>query len=134
LQFRPRPANVERRFPKGEFRMKLNRIALLGLGAGALLALAGCSTPESRIQAACMKNGLMGDGGASTGQPQASPAEVKRQCECFTRNLKTNLTAAELNTVADRMSSTKAEERNQQNMPPEIAAKTMAAVKACAVP
>lgn len=115
--------------------MNFNRIALIGLGAGALLALAGCTTPESRIQAACMKNGLMGDGGTpAAGQPQQSPAEVKRQCECFTRNLKANLTPEELKIVADRMSSTKAEERNQQNMPPAIAAKTMGAVKACAVP
>lgn len=112
--------------------MKLNRIALLGLVGGALFALAGCSTPESRIQAACIKNGLMGDGTPQA--QQQSPAEVKRVCECFTRNVKQSLTPAELKMLADRMTSTKKEENNMQNMPPEIAAKTMGAVKACAVP
>lgn len=111
--------------------MKLYRIAFMAVGASALLALAGCETPESRIQAACLKNGVMGDG---TAQAQTDAAETKRVCECFTRNLKQSLTPAELKIVADRMTSTKKEENDMRNMPPELAAKTMGAVKACAVP
>lgn len=107
----------------------MKRVAGIGLAA-ALLAMAGCSTPESRIQSACMKNGLMGDG---PGQAQQSPAEVKRVCECFTRNVKSSMTPEELKLLADRMSSDKAEEREMQSMPPEIAAKAMGAVKSCAI-
>lgn len=110
--------------------MRPVHFAYLGLSA-ALLVLAGCDSPESRIQAACIKNGLMGDGSASS--PQQSPAEVKRVCECFTKNVKQSLTPAELKMLADRMSSTKKEENDMRNMPPELAAKTMGAVKACAV-
>lgn len=110
--------------------MKPVHFAYLGLSA-ALLVLAGCDSPESRIQAACIKNGVMGDGSAQN--PQQSPAEVKRICECFTKNVKQSMTPAELKILADRMSSTKKEENSMQSMPPEIAPKAMAAVKACAI-
>lgn len=89
--------------------MKLYRIAFMAVGASALLALAGCETPESRIQAACLKNGVMGDG---TAQAQTDAAETKRVCECFTRNLKQSLTPAELKIVADRMTSTKKDRKS----------------------
>lgn len=108
----------------------MKRFALVALG-GALLMLGACQqSPESRIQAACTKNGLMGDGSS---QPQQSPAEVKRVCECFTRNVKQSMTPAELKMLADRMNSSKEEERKMDAMPPEIATKAMGAVKACAI-
>jgi hypothetical protein len=130
LQCRCVAANLERRFSNGESGMKINRIALATLGGFAVLALAGCQSPESRTRSACIKNGLMWDGQQQS-MPH-DPASAKRVCECFARNLKANLTSAELKTVADHMSSTKPEERNQQNMPPEIATKTLGAALACA--
>jgi hypothetical protein len=113
--------------------MILKRIAFAAVTVGALMTLAGCETPESRIQAACIKNGVMGDGSNPSGQAQQSPAEVKRICECFTRNVKQSMTPAELKILADRMSSPKKEDNAMQSMPPEIAPKAMAAVKACAI-
>jgi len=109
--------------------MKPLHIAYLGLGA-ALLVLAGCDTPESRIQAACMKGGLSSN---TSGQPQQSPAEVKRICECFTKNVKQSMTPAELKILADKMSSTNKDDQDFTKMPPEVGQKAIMATKSCAM-
>jgi len=109
--------------------MKPVKIALFGLGAAALLALAGCDSPESRIQAACIKNGLT----SNANQPQQSPAEVKRICECFTKNVKQSMTPAELKMLADKMTSTNKDDRDFSKMPPEIGQKAIMATKSCAM-
>lgn len=109
--------------------MKPVHFAYLGLGA-ALIVLAGCDSPESRIQAACIKNGLTS---SSANQPAQSPAEVKRICECFTKNVKQSMTPAELKMLADKMSSPKKEDQDFSKMPPEIGQKAIMATKSCAM-
>jgi len=109
--------------------MKPVHFAYLGLSA-ALLVLAGCDSPESRIQAACIKGGL---NQGSTNQPAQSPAEVKRICECFTKNVKQSMTPAELKMLADKMSSTNKDDQDFSKMPPEIGQKAIMATKSCAM-
>jgi len=110
--------------------MKPLHTAYLGLGA-ALLVLAGCAaSPESRIQAACMK---AGPGTPQSGQPAPSAAELKRYCDCFTKNVKQSMTPAELKTFADKFSSANADDRDFTKMPPEVGQKAMMATKSCAM-
>jgi len=107
----------------------MKRIAYLAL-AGALVALAACQqTPEAKINAACVRDGGLT---AQPGQPRPAAAEVKRQCDCFSNNLKQSMTQQELKQLADAMSAPKKE--GQDNVPPALAPKMMGAIKACALP
>jgi len=110
----------------------MKRFAVLGLAA-ALVTLAGCAqSPEARINAACVRDGgLMSD----PNQPKPAAAEVKRQCDCFSKNVKETMTPDELKQLADLMNQPKKEGgAGADKMPPAIATKMMGAMKACVIP
>ena len=112
----------------------MKRLVALGLSA-ALLTLAGCAqSPEARINAACVRDGgLMADPNA----PKPAAAEVKRQCDCFSKNVKETMTPEELKQLADLMNQPKDKAKQSSDpskMPPAVATKMMGAMKACVIP
>lgn len=95
---------------------------------GAALVVAGCSSPESRIRASCMREG----GFASKG---AANPNADRQCTCFAKQLKTNLAPDQLEEVAKMMDLPK--DKRDAAMKDRISVATSAAIvgaaKTCAL-
>lgn len=128
LQFLRADANVERCFPRGGTRMKIDRVALAVLSGLSLMTLAGCQAPEDRIRAACMANKL--NAGGQAGRPRPV-SEMKPYCDCVVQRLKTDLPPEKLKLLADRLGGDGPEAGDVTRMPQDIGGPTLQAMKSC---
>ncbi len=101
------------------------RLPLIVLSSALLLA--GCSSAEKRIYAACVKQNGFSAPGAT-----ADSSTIDKQCSCFSKNLKNSLPDDQLGKVADGMDA-KDRQDSMKDLPQATKMSVMSAAKSCVV-
>jgi hypothetical protein len=105
--------------------MKIVKVAAVALMA---VALASCSSPESRIKSTCVRNGGLNN-------TAAAASLIESQCSCFAKQLKSQLPDDQLNQVAKLMELPRdqQEQAARTNLTFNTSTALVSAAKSCAV-